>query len=202
LPWQRRDSVHDQILAHYRSVWPGRSITSIHWTPGPTASRLPDLHLATVAPRNAKDSWVFATIGAWRATEHERHGLEFVAVSKDRSIDVMERLGMVAFYQAGPNENRLGVGHTLSIGEAWVEGSPLHALLISLPYAWGPKLEHCLLVDRHIQVLWVLPIYESERTFARIDGLEALEQRLEAAHIDTIDPMRPSVVSSHDIPER
>ena len=106
---------------------------------------------------------------------------------------------MVAFYQAGPIENRLGVGHTLSIGDAWVEGSPLQALLVSLPYAWGPKLEHCQLVDRHIQVLWVLPIYEVERAFARTEGLEALEVRLEAAHIDTLDPMRPAVVSPRDI---
>jgi hypothetical protein len=155
-----------------------------------------------VAPRTARDPWIFATVGAWRATENEAYGLEFVAVSKERSVEVMQRLGMIAFYQAGPIENGLGVGHTLSIGEGWVEGSPLDAVLISLPYAWGPTLEHCQLADRHIQVLWVLPIYEAERAFARTDGVDALEQRLEAASIDPLDPRRPPVASSHDIPAR
>lgn len=188
------DSVHDEVLAHYRRAWPDREVTSVHWTPDHMASRLPDLHMAKVAPAQPGQAWVFATIGAWRATESTGHGLEFAAVAKSEAAAVMTHLGQLAYYQAGPPENRLGVGHTLGIGEPWVPGSPLEALLVSLPYLWGPALEHCQVRGRHIQVLWVIPIYEEERAFGREHGLEALEQRFEDVSFDYLDPFRTSVV--------
>jgi hypothetical protein len=187
-------SVHDELLAHYRRVWPDRNVTSVHWTPEHMATRLPDLHIAKVEPAQPGEAWVFATIGAWRATESTDHGLEFVAVARSEAAAVMTHLGQLAYYQAGPPENRLGVGHTLGIGEGWIPGSPLDALLISLPYLWGPSLEHCQLKGRHIQVLWVIPVYESERAFGREHGLDALEQRFEDLSLDYVDPFRKPVV--------
>jgi hypothetical protein len=191
---RREDSVHDQLLAHYRQVWPGREVTSVHWTPEHMATRLPDLHIAKVAPAQAEEAWVFATIGAWRATESEEHGLELVAAARSEAAAVMTHLGQLAYYHAGPPENRLGVGHTLRIGEGWVPSSPLDALLISLPYPWGPALEHCQLEGRHIQVLWAIPIHESERVFRGEHGLEALEQRFEDVSLDYLDPFRAPVI--------
>jgi hypothetical protein len=61
-------------------------------------------------------------------------------------------------------------------------------------YLWGPKLEHCLVPDRHIQVLWLIPIYEAERAYRKVHGTDALEQRFEATSFDYLDPFRPSVV--------
>ena len=46
----------------------------------------------------------------------------------------------------------------------------------------------------HARILWLLPITEAERDFKAANGLEALEQRLEAARIDFWDPARPSTV--------
>jgi hypothetical protein len=106
----------------------------------------------------------------------------------------MRRLGETAYYHAGPPENRLGVGHTLPIGEGWVDGSTLESILVSRPYLWGPKLEHCQLRDRHIQVLWLLPITTAEHAFARERGVDALEARFEEARTDYVDPSRPSVI--------
>ncbi len=105
----------------------------------------------------------------------------------------MTQLGQIAYYHAGPPENRLGVGHTLSLGEGWVPGSPLDAVLVSLPYLWGPAIEHCRVGRRHVQVLWLLPIYEEERAFAREHGLDALERRFTFAHLDYLDPFRKSL---------
>ena len=187
-------SVHDQILAHYRRVWPTREITSVHWTPEHMAGRLPDLHIAKVAPEQPGQAWILATIGAWRATQDLKTGLEFAAVSRSEAAAVMTRLGMLAYYNAGPPENRLGVGHTLPTGEGWVPGSPLDAMLISLPYLWGPTLEHCELKKRHIQVLWAIPIYDAERSYVREHGLEELEQRFESQSFDYLDPFRKPVV--------
>jgi Suppressor of fused protein (SUFU) len=193
LPGRRRPSVHDGVLDHYRRFWGEDRVDEVHWTPGPIASRLPDLHIAKVRPKQPGGMWIFATIGAWRATEDERHGLEFVAVARSESASVLVHLGMVAYYHAGPPENRLGVGHTVSIGEGWVDGSPLDSLLVSLPYLWGPKLEHCLLSGRHIQILWVIPISEAEREYKRVHGADALEQRFEDLSFDYLDPFRRSV---------
>jgi hypothetical protein len=138
--------------------------------------------------------WVFATIGAWRATADQDHGFEFLAVARSESAGVMWRLALTAYYHAGPEENLLDLWHMVGIGEGWVEGSPLDAILVSLPYLWGPDLEHCQLPDRHIRVLWLIPISEAERQFVREHGVDALEDRFEASSFDYLDPFRPSVV--------
>ena len=106
----------------------------------------------------------------------------------------MFNLGMLAYYDASPAANRLDHGHTVPIGQGWVDGSPLDQVLISLPYPWGPELEHCEVGKRLVRVLWALPIYEVERQFKVSEGLEAFEQRLEAAAIDPLDMHRPPVV--------
>ena len=187
-------TTHDRILDHYRSFWGADRVEDRHWTPEHMATRLRDFHIARVKPETPEGMWTFATIGAWRGTEAEDKGLEFVAVSLADETQVMHRLGMLAYYQAGPTENRLGVGHTLDIGEGWVKDSTLDAILISLPYLWGPKLEHCQLPDRHIQVLWALPITSAERAYARDQGFDALEQKFEEAGLNYLDPFRASIV--------
>jgi hypothetical protein len=194
LPGRRQPSVHDRVLDHYRAFWGADRVAEAHWTPGHMASRLPDLHIAKIRPEQPTGMWIFATIGAWRATESEDHGLEFVAVARSESASVLWHMALAAYYHAGPTENRLGAGHLVPIGEGWVDGSPLDALLVSLPYLWGPKLEHCQLRDRHIQVLWLIPISEAERVFARTHGVDALEQRFEETSFDYLDPFRPNVV--------
>jgi len=190
---RRENSAHDQILAHYKAVWPDRNVVDAHWTPGSIAQRLPSLHIAKIAPSSTQSMWTFATIGASDVAPSEPTGLEFVAVAKSDSAAVLMRLGWIAWYHAGPPENRLGAGHTVPIGEGWVDGSPLDSILLTLPYLWGPRLEHCSIGHRHIQVLWALPIHQSERDFKIAHGLEALEQRFEEEHVDFLDPFRPPV---------
>jgi len=189
-----RLSPHDGILEHYRAFWGADRIEELHWTPEHMAERLPDFHIARIRPATPDEPWVFASIGAWRATAGEPHGLEFVAVSRGQSAAVMQRLAMVAYYHAGPPEHRLGAGHTLPIGEGWVQGSTLESVLVSLPYLWGPRLEHCQLRDQHVQVLWLLPITSAEHQFAREHGVDALESRFKEAQVNYLDPFRQSVV--------
>ena len=191
---RRSPSPHDGILEHYRAYWGADRVEVVHWTPERIAERLPDFHIAKIRPAGSDVAWIFASIGAWRTTADERRGLEFVVVSRDESEAVMSRLAEIAYYHAGPPENRLGAGHTASIGEAWVEGSALGSILVSLPYVWRQKLEHCSLPDRHVQVLWVVPITSAEHQFAREHGVDALWTRFEEAHLDYVDPFRASVV--------
>jgi hypothetical protein len=165
--------------------------------------RLPSFHIAKVAPSDPDGMWIFATIGAWEATADETHCLEFVAVDRSGGSRTMENLMLLAYYHAGPRENRLGIGHTVSKGEPWVEGSPMTHALISQPYLWGPKLEHCYAGDRHVQVLWALPIYEVERDFLSRFGLGALESRFEErlAPDFYLDFLRPAVVAPEEVPQ-
>lgn len=160
-----RNSIHDGIRAHYDSVFGKERIEEVHWTPGPMAGRLPDFHIAKVRPETPDGMWVFASIGAWAATSDEPTSLEFLAVARSEAAAVMQQLAFAAYYHAGAPEHRLGVGHTVPIGQGWVSGSPLDHILVSLPYLWGPELEHCPVSGRHVQVVWLLPIYEVERDF-------------------------------------
>lgn len=181
-------------LAHYRSFWGAGRLEVVHWTPGHLGNRLPDFHIVKVRPQAPGEMWVFASIGAWRATADEAHGLEFVVAAREPSAEVMQHLATTAYYHAGSPENRLGVRHLVALGEGWVEGSSLESILISQPYPWGPGLEHCQLRDRHIQVLWVLPITAAEHQYARDHGVDVLEEQFEKVNLAYLDPFRPSVV--------
>jgi hypothetical protein len=196
LPRLRRGqpSVHDGILGHYRAFWGGERVDELHYTPEHLGTRLPDFHVARVRPERPGGMWILASIGAWRATAGENHGLEFAVAVESDTDAAMRHLAITAYYHAGPPENRLGVGHTVAIGEPWVEGSTLDSILVSLPYLWGPGLEHCQLPDRHIQVLWLIPIAQSERAFAAEHGAAALEQRFEDAQFNYLNPFRAAVV--------
>jgi hypothetical protein len=101
---------------------------------------------------------------------------------------------MTSYYHAGPEHQRLDVGHTVPIGEPWLAGGTLNHLLVSLPYAYGPDLEQLRWKTGHARTLSLLPITTAERDFKATFGAEALEQRLEHAAVDFLNPSRESVV--------
>ena len=190
---------HDSILRHLEMFWSADRIDEVHWTPGHVGDRLPNLHIAKISPESKRDRWTFATVGAWYGTRDSNHNLEFLAVAKSEAASVMWDLALVAYYQAGPGANRLDVGHTIPIGQGWVDGSPLDHVLITLPYLWGTKMENLVTDGRHIRLLWVQPIHAIEAEFRHKHGLEALESRFEEKRIDVLDPFRRPVVSRKDV---
>ncbi|MFE9467493.1 suppressor of fused domain protein [Streptomyces virginiae] len=76
-----------------------------------------------------------------------------VGVRDRRFIDLM---AMIAYYHCGGH--RLGLEHSMPIGEPWTPGSSCDHLLVSLPYPYGPELEHCRVPGGHVRVLWALPV--------------------------------------------
>lgn len=50
------------------------------------------------------------------------------------------------------------------------------------------------MLEPRVRFLWLVPITERERAFKKTHGTEALEQRLEAAQFNYLDPERNSVV--------
>jgi hypothetical protein len=98
---------------------------------------------------------------------------------------------MTAYYH---KDRQLGVGHTMALGEPWVENSQCNCALVSLPYPLGPDFEICNTKNSHVHVLWVLPITESERAFKVENGLEAIESAFDKCALPYWDFTRPSVV--------
>lgn len=123
------------------------------------------------------------------------HRLEFLLLGLRDDERWLELATMVAYYHAGLDSQRFGLGHTVPLGEPTLPGATCDQLLFCLPYPFGPELERCSLSDgTHIQVLWLLPITAAEKAFKNEHGLEELETRFEKAGIEYWDVTRRSVV--------
>jgi hypothetical protein len=181
------------LLQHFRDRFPGRDVGVLGAAPGPVYTRVPDLHILSVAPRTSGQ--VYATAGLWDATNVHGHALEFVLYAPAVADQVhVETLTMVAYYHATGGDYALDLGHTVPLGQPWVPGSACDHLLVSLPYLWGQEFETCVVPGGHARVLWLLPITSAEKTFRHTHGLEALEERFETVGIYPTDPHRASVV--------
>ncbi|HXE53661.1 MAG TPA: suppressor of fused domain protein [Tepidisphaeraceae bacterium] len=89
----------------------------------------------------------------------------------------------------------VGLGHTVNFGRPWLPGSACNHGLISLPYLDGRSLEEFRLAGvGSIHFLWLIPITQSEREYKMTFGLEALEEKFDAAKLDYLNPCRPSVI--------
>jgi hypothetical protein len=171
-------------------------LDDLPFDPIPLRRSLPNTSILRVAPGPKFGLWVYITSGAWSATRDERdeHGLsEFVLSAEHDDALHLETLCMTTSYHADP-KHRLGPGHTVPIGRPWIDGADADHLLISLPYPWGRDLEVCALGDDHIHLFWLLPITKAERDFKADCGLEALEEKFDAAAIEWWKPERQSVV--------
>lgn len=157
--------------------------------------RVPGFRVHVVAPGpRLRSLWTYVTTGCWQAVNDQGHGIEFLLATREFTMRGVEMLTKTAFYHAGPPDQRLGLGHTTSLGEPWLPGSLCDHALISLPFPWGSEVEFCSWNGGHARLLWVLPITRAERDFKRAHGVDALEQRFEEVSLDYSDPARSSVV--------
>lgn len=182
----------DAVHLHYANFWPDRHHEEFTWTAGPIGGRLPTFRVLRVAPRERGDTWVYATVGAWQATDG-RDSKEFFILSPTESPAHVETLAMVTYFHADPRY-RLSIGSTMNIGRPWTDDATADHLLVVLPYPFGPGLEHCDAAGTHVQVLWLVPITAAEADYRREHGLEALERLLEGDDVDVLRPERRSLV--------
>ena len=186
-------AVTADIRQHLRQFFAGHSCIEHTWDRGPAVRDLPELRIAEFAPGPKTGLWVYATVGASRASVHPR--LEFVLVAPAQDVRNVEMVTMAAWYH---QQERLGLGHTFPIGEPWLPGSSCTSMLVSLPYPFGPTLEHCKLADGEVRVLWLLPITEAERQYKKRMGVEALEQQYDAIALEYWRPDRPSAIPADE----
>lgn len=185
------DDVCGALEEHVRRYFQPRQVDVLTWTAGPIQAVNPHFRVLRIAPAGADDFWHYVSTGGWAATADSGYGIEFIVTTPTPTSRAVELLAMNVYYHRG---GRLGLGHTVPIGEPWLAGSQCDHWLISLPYPFGPELQQCHVGDRHVDFLWLVPITRAERDFKAAHGLEELEQRFEAAGLRYWDVGRTSVI--------
>ncbi|WP_421735118.1 suppressor of fused domain protein [Cellulomonas sp.] len=162
---------------------------------GPLRSRAPFFTAYEVAPTPSRPLWTYVSAGSLsEAMTGETHNVEFVIASETQDPRMVQHLAENSHYHCGPSSQRLDLGHRLPIGEPWVPGATVDAVLVSLPFPYGEDLEYVEWNGRHTRVLWLMPITQSELDFARREGNERLEELFETYHVEFMDFSRPPVV--------
>jgi hypothetical protein len=184
------DEAHASIRQHYESFF-DREGEELTWPYGPAKARLGAFRVLRIPPNERTGLWTYASVGAFAHSPEGAESLEFVLLMQQPSDRGVELVTMVAYYH---NAERLGLDHRFPIGEPWLPGATCNAFLVSLPYPFGPTLEHLRVGPRQVRITWLLPITEAERRFAKEQGSEALEQRFDDARIEYWRLDRASVV--------
>jgi hypothetical protein len=187
------DRIRSAILEHLHGFWPKSSISAEDWDKGPIRENVPGFRVLKLKSDTQQKPVVYVTEGCFASEpgEHIRH--EFFLMSPHEEHQHVETLSMLANFHAD-ERLKLDVGSVVSIGDSWLPGSICDHLLISMPYPYGPKLEWLKLSDLCVRFLWALPITSREAAFMELNGLEALEQKFDAATLDYLNPFRASVV--------
>lgn len=180
-----------ELTAHYATQW-SNSPTVHRWHSGPIFELPNSFCVLEFPPSQLRAMWTYATCGMSQAFDDEQ--LEVHLFSPIASENHVELLTAVAhFHRTG---DALGLGHTVNFGRPWLNDSLCDHGVITLPYLDGPTIEVCRLLSQSevIRCLWLVPITKSERQFKHLHGLEALEQCLEGANFNYLDPHRRSVI--------
>jgi hypothetical protein len=182
------DTYCRELEEHYARHW-SVPLERIRLTVGSMGDLPPDF--AVLFMQRTSDMMAYATVGMSQLQDDDRLELHILSRPAKRArLEVVEILTAVAHYHR--TGQALGIGHTVNFGRPWLPGSVCTYGLISLPYLDGPDLEWLRLRD--VRFLWLIPVTEAEVQFKKQHGLDALEQRFEAAGFDYLDPDRRSVV--------
>ncbi|PQO25136.1 hypothetical protein C5Y96_26930 [Blastopirellula marina] len=185
------DSLHDHVKGHLAEYFAGHPIELFTWELGPIVETLPEFQVARIAPGPKCSLWTYVSIGASEIEHADVGRHEFLLTTPFETPRAVELLAMVSHRHVS---DPLGSWHILPIGEPWLEDATCDVFFFSPPYPFGRALEICNLVDDHLHILWMLPITQTEREFAKAEGAEALEVKFEEAELEYWRIDRPSVV--------
>jgi Suppressor of fused protein (SUFU) len=180
-----------QIERHVRQYFQGHEVMARIWPVGPMKDSHPSFQVLEFAPGPRSALWNYVSIGAADAAPPEISKLEFLLSVAEQTGRAVELVTMTAWYHT---RHRLGLGHTMPIGEPWVSGASCDHFLVSRPYPYGPDLELVPIGAEHVHLFWLLPITKEEREYKATHGLEALEKLFDANAIQYWIPNRPTVV--------
>jgi antitoxin YqcF len=72
--------------------------------------------------------------------------------------------------------------------------SPMKHVLLANPFGWKCELESLYFQNKTVAWLFIVPISDTEMKYAKMNGIDALENLFEQKQIDTYDLNRKSVV--------
>lgn len=185
--------IRSAIFKHVQSFWPNSTIVPEQWKEGPIQVNVPGFQVLRLTSRTQGRPVIYVTHGCFVIESAQRIKHEFFLISPAEERRHVETLTMLADFHAD-ERYRLDMGSVVNIGHPWMEGSKCDHLLISIPYPYGPKLEWLKLPETCVRFLWALPITPREAAFAELNGVEALEQKFDAAKLDYMNPGRSSLV--------
>lgn len=184
-------------MSHYQKFW-GTSATITEFNPQDDVSPTP-ICVAEFAPDSEDQDWVYATVGASRmeiplsATHNTIPRLELFLYSRQQQPELARFLAGLATYPF-VHQTFLSRGDTIRGTKPILSESGLADVLLTYPYfeADGFGIIHCN--DKtHTYMVWVIPIYPSERQFIREHGWNALEDLFNENETDTSDFYRQPV---------
>jgi hypothetical protein len=191
---------NSSILAHYESNWGSANrILEIH------RSRTTPPGIINVTEHAAKPNehtWVYATLGISRYPmpylitgdgKATTHRIELFIYSKTATQELANLLISLGEYPFD-NNTFLGIGHTIPGDSGIVPEAALSDVLFLKPYNEPDAFEFLQLTpELHIQMLWVVPIFRSERQLVLEHGWRALVQKFSEAELDSADFFRAPV---------
>jgi hypothetical protein len=125
----------------------------------------------------------------------QHHRIELFVTANGQHDDFVELLTLLAAYPIF-YRTYLGLGQTIAgrADQGVVAGSPLTDLFLTAPAGMPPGFDHLDLDDgTHVLLVWVVPVYRSERMLAVEHGWRALEERFMERRTDTNDLWRAPV---------
>jgi len=180
-----------EILIHYERFW-HTSAAIVEFTARAMMTPKP-IFVAEFPPNTKDEDWVYATIGTSRqalpnsALHKTLPRVELFLYSRQRSSQISEFLAGMASY---PFVNRtfLSMGDTIPGTNSIMSESTISDVLLTYPYFEPVEFSVIHHKDKtHTFMVWVTPIYPSERQFVRDHSWDALEDLFREAETDTSD---------------
>lgn len=174
------------MTSHYEQQWEVEGL-DLEFSGGPIHELPKGFAILEFPPHGERNMWTYAT--CCMSQPEDEKGLELHLFCPEKWRDVGEILAATAhFHRTG---SPLGVGHTVNLGKAWIKNSSCEYGLVSLPYLDGPELENLKLPNGGVvKCLWLVPLTRSEVEYKKQHGLDALEEQLEKAQFNYLDPSR------------
>lgn len=188
--------IDQRILNHYEHRW--GTPTRIHTFDSPNVPVVVRPLFVAEFSLPADQLTVYASIGMSRVpmsspTEQEDHRVEIFLGTFVALPQLPERIAMLAAY---PHIGKtfIGVEHTVPLGEPIVPNSGMTFVIFCSPYFDPPEFRRVEINAYHAQILWVIPLHESERQFKVTYGWDALMKVFEEKHVMVGDLFRDALV--------
>lgn len=178
------------VKQHLLNFFEGHEYEELVFDQGPMLEVAPWFRVLRFRPGPRYELWAYVTLGACTLRD-DGADLEFAVFSEYESPRFIELLTVSAYYH---RDFKLGLEHTVPLGEPWTTGSTCNHYMVSLPYPLGPEFEVCDLKEGHAHIFWLLPITDQERTYKVKNGAEALESMFDKAELKYWGFGRQSVV--------